>query len=152
MNSSTQPSYNNYAICLSADKLAVCDCPAERIPNSAVSRWQALWWKCKHVVNVAADGFYWENVGFSDRVQIKKEYCYVCRNVLEAFHGKYPWQGGSLSGLMTCLEEYIRGEVAPMTAYEILSIFIGILALLMSFGSLIVAFLAFLDKRNSKTK
>ena len=39
-----------------------------------------------------------------------------------------------------------------MTAYEILSIFIGILALLMSFGSLIVAFLAFLDKRNSKKK
>ncbi len=35
-----------------------------------------------------------------------------------------------------------------MTAYEIVSIFIGILALLMSFGSLVVAFLAFLDKRN----
>ena len=34
-----------------------------------------------------------------------------------------------------------------MTAYEIISIFIGILALLMSFGSLIVALLAFLDKR-----
>ena len=28
-------------------------------------------------------------------------------------------------------------DVAPMTAYEIISIFIGILALLMSFGSLI---------------
>ena len=39
-------------------------------------------------------------------------------------------------------------EVAPMTAYEIISIFIGILALLMSFGSLIVALLAFPDKRN----
>lgn len=35
-----------------------------------------------------------------------------------------------------------------MKAYEIISIFIGILALLMSFGSLIVALLAFLDKRN----
>ncbi len=33
-----------------------------------------------------------------------------------------------------------------MTAYEIISIFIGILALLMSFGSLIVALLAFLDR------
>ena len=43
--------------------------------------------------------------------------------------------------------EYIGREVAPMTAYEIISIFIGILALLMSFGSLIVALLAFLDKR-----
>jgi hypothetical protein len=37
--------------------------------------------------------------------------------------------------------------VALMTAYEIISIFIGILALLMSFGSLILALLAFLDKR-----
>ncbi len=37
-----------------------------------------------------------------------------------------------------------------MTAYEILSLFIGILTLLASFGSLIVAFLAFLDKRNKK--
>ena len=38
----------------------------------------------------------------------------------------------------------------PMTAYEIISIFIGILALLMSFGSLILALLAFLDKRNKR--
>lgn len=37
-----------------------------------------------------------------------------------------------------------------MTVYEIISIFIGILALLMSFGSLVVTFLAFLDKRNKK--
>ena len=35
-----------------------------------------------------------------------------------------------------------------MTVYEIITIFIGILALLMSFGSLVVALLAFLDKRN----
>lgn len=39
-----------------------------------------------------------------------------------------------------------------MTAYEIITIFIGILALLMSFGSLISAFLTFLDKRNNKKK
>lgn len=39
-----------------------------------------------------------------------------------------------------------------MTAYEIITIFIGILALLMSFGSLIIAFLTFLDKRNNKKK
>ncbi|MCM1084102.1 MAG: putative holin-like toxin [Clostridium sp.] len=39
-----------------------------------------------------------------------------------------------------------------MTAYEIVSIFIGILALLMSFGSLIVALLAFFDKKNNKRK
>ncbi|MCB6343057.1 hypothetical protein [Enterocloster lavalensis] len=37
-----------------------------------------------------------------------------------------------------------------MTAYEIISIFIGILALLMSFGSLIIAIIAFLDKRNKR--
>lgn len=40
-----------------------------------------------------------------------------------------------------------------MTAYEIISIFIGILALLMSFGSLIIAFLAFLDRdKDNKRK
>lgn len=36
-----------------------------------------------------------------------------------------------------------------MTAYEILSIFIGILALLASFGSLIVALLVFLDRERT---
>lgn len=37
-----------------------------------------------------------------------------------------------------------------MTAYEIISVFIGISALLMSFGSLIVAVIAFLDKRDKR--
>lgn len=37
-----------------------------------------------------------------------------------------------------------------MTAFEIISIDIGILSLLFAFGSLIVAFLTFLDKRNKK--
>ena len=46
----------------------------------------------------------------------------------------------------TGLPEYIGREVALMTAYEIISIFIGILALLMSSGSLIIALLAFLDR------
>ena len=49
---------------------------------------------------------------------------------------------------VTGLPEYIGREVAPTTAYEVITIFLGILALLMSFGSLIVALLAFLDKRN----
>jgi len=35
-----------------------------------------------------------------------------------------------------------------MTAYEIISIFIGILALLMSFGSLILTLLAFFNKKS----
>ncbi len=37
-----------------------------------------------------------------------------------------------------------------MTAYEILSLGIGILTLLITFGSLMVAFLAFLDRKNKK--
>lgn len=37
-----------------------------------------------------------------------------------------------------------------MTAYEIISIFVGILTLLFTFGGLVVAFLDFLDKRNKK--
>lgn len=39
-----------------------------------------------------------------------------------------------------------------MTAFEIISIFIGILTLLSAFGSLIIAFLAFFDKRKRKKK
>ena len=46
--------------------------------------------------------------------------------------------------------EYIRREVAQMTAFEIISIFIGILALLIPFGSFVIALLAFLDKRNKR--
>ena len=46
--------------------------------------------------------------------------------------------------------EYIRREVAQMTAFEIISIFIGILALLIAFGSFVIALLAFLDKRNKR--
>ena len=37
-----------------------------------------------------------------------------------------------------------------MTAFEIVSVFTGVLALLMSFGSLLIALLAFLDKRNER--
>ena len=37
-----------------------------------------------------------------------------------------------------------------MTTFEIISIIIGVLSLLIAFGSLIVAFLAFFDKRNKK--
>ena len=48
--------------------------------------------------------------------------------------------------------EYIRGEVAQMTAFEIISIFIGILALLIAFGSFVIALLAFLDKRNKRNR
>ena len=44
----------------------------------------------------------------------------------------------------------ISTRKVPMTAFEIISIFIGVLALLMSFGSLLIALLAFLDKRNER--
>lgn len=37
-----------------------------------------------------------------------------------------------------------------MTAYEIIMIFFGILALLISFGGLIIALLTFLDKRDKR--
>lgn len=39
-----------------------------------------------------------------------------------------------------------------MTAYEIISIFLEIMSLLILFGGFIIAFLTFLDKRNSKKK
>ncbi len=37
-----------------------------------------------------------------------------------------------------------------MTAYEIIMVFLGILALLVSFGSMFIALLAFLDKRSER--
>lgn len=39
-----------------------------------------------------------------------------------------------------------------MTTADIILIFIGIIGLLISFGSLIVALLTFLDKRNKRKK
>lgn len=48
--------------------------------------------------------------------------------------------------------EYIGREVAQMTDYEIITIFLGILALLISFGGLLIALLNFLDKRKGKRK
>jgi hypothetical protein len=53
---------------------------------------------------------------------------------------------------MTGPPEYIGREVVRMTAADIILILIGILSLLISFGSLIVALLAFLDKRNKHKK
>ena len=55
-------------------------------------------------------------------------------------------RGGSLPSLMTGLPEYIGGEVAPMTAADIILIFIGIIGLLIAFGSFVIALLAFLDR------
>lgn len=48
------------------------------------------------------------------------------------------------------LPEYIGREVRDMTAYEIIMIFLGILALLISFGGLFITLLTFFDKKNSK--
>ena len=50
----------------------------------------------------------------------------------------------------TGLLEYIGREVALMTAYEIIMVFLEILASLISFGSLIIALLAFFDKRSKR--
>jgi hypothetical protein len=54
--------------------------------------------------------------------------------------------------LKTGLSEYIGGEVMFMTTADIIMIFISIVGLLISFGSLIVALLTFLDKRNKRKK
>ena len=47
---------------------------------------------------------------------------------------------------MTGLPDYIGREVAPMTAADIILIFIGIIGLLIAFGSFVIALLAFLDR------
>ena len=52
----------------------------------------------------------------------------------------------------TGLPEYIGREVRDMTLYEIISIIIGTLTLLVTIGGFIIAFLTFLAKRNGKNK
>ncbi len=47
---------------------------------------------------------------------------------------------------MTGLPEYIGREVASMTAADIILIFIGVIGLLIAFGSFVIALLAFLDR------
>ena len=44
------------------------------------------------------------------------------------------------------MPEYIGREVAPMTAADIILIFIGVIGLLIAFGSFVIALLAFLDR------
>lgn len=39
-----------------------------------------------------------------------------------------------------------------MTAFEIISVFIGTLTLLVAFGSLVVVFLTFLDRKSKRKK
>lgn len=64
---------------------------------------------------------------------------------------RVPMTGWQLPELIPpACREYIGREVRNMTAYEIISIFIGILALLIAFGSFTIALLAFLDKRNKR--
>ena len=52
--------------------------------------------------------------------------------------------------LKTDPPEYIGKEVAYITDYEIIMVFLGILALLISSSGLIIALLTFLDKRNKR--
>ena len=54
--------------------------------------------------------------------------------------------------MYTGLPEYIGREVAQMTAFEILSIFIGILTLLCAFGSLVIALLCLSQQEKDKAK
>ncbi|MCM1498062.1 MAG: putative holin-like toxin [Clostridium sp.] len=44
------------------------------------------------------------------------------------------------------MPEYIGREVALMTGADIILIFIGIIGLLIAFGSFVIALLAFLDR------
>lgn len=71
--------------------------------------------------------------------------------MIESQYGKVPMTGAVASRLLeTGLPEYIGREVVLMTAADIILIFLGIISLLISFGSLIVALLTFLDKRNKR--
>ena len=45
---------------------------------------------------------------------------------------------------------YTRWEVALMSDYEMIMIFLGILALLVSSGTLLIALLAYIDRNNKR--
>ena len=67
--------------------------------------------------------------------------------------GKHLWQGVAASWyLQTGAFRVLRWrkEVRDMTAYEIISIFLGVLSLLIAFGSLLIAIIAFLDRKNKR--
>ena len=69
------------------------------------------------------------------------------------FHGKALMTGVVSLPTTTILNRLAgihRREVALMTAYEIITIFIGILALLISFGAFVIALLAYLDRKNKR--
>lgn len=63
------------------------------------------------------------------------------------------WQPPGLSRFAGVQTYIVRWkEAALMTAFEIISIFIGILVLLIAFGSFVIALLAFLNKKRNKRK
>ena len=59
-----------------------------------------------------------------------------------------PRQGWQSPEPITGLPEYIGREVAPMTTYETIMVFLEMISLLISSSGLIIALLTFLDKRN----
>ena len=64
-----------------------------------------------------------------------------------------PMTGVVASRADTGLPEYIGREVAPTTAADIILIFIGVVGLLITFGSFVIALLAFLDRdKDNKRK
>lgn len=63
---------------------------------------------------------------------------------------RVPMTGWYPPGPIPVLPDYIGGRCVVMTAADIILIFIGIIGLLISFGSLVIAFLAFFDKKNKK--
>ena len=66
--------------------------------------------------------------------------------MLKYFCGEYLRQKGNSLSTNRAIG-IIRREVVLMTAYEIIMIFIGIIALLISFGGFLIAILTYLNKR-----
>ena len=63
--------------------------------------------------------------------------------------GKHLWQGVAASWYLQT-GAFRGSEMRDMTAYEIISIFLGVLSLLIAFGSLLIAIIAFLDRKNKR--
>lgn len=71
--------------------------------------------------------------------------------VLKSHYGKVLMTGWQPPEFMkTGMPEYIGREVVLMTDYETIMVFLGILALLISLGGLLIALLTFLEKRSKR--
>ena len=88
--------------------------------------------------------------GFKNDLINDKSDCKYSKIVLEYNLGSTHDRVAASWDYARSFSEYIGREVMGMTSADIILVFIGIIGLLVSFGSFLVALLAFLDRDNKR--